>query len=145
MIILYNIISEMKMSIPAPFKWYWIICWKFVTPLILCTLLVIKWVRFGSVNYEGYVYPIWVQIIGYLITASTVVWIPAFAVFEAVKGGGNEHQKSLLRHTSHWGRKTIKYGACAKDLGREKGAAAAKGEEEEEAETTFKADDAKNP
>ena len=44
-----------------------------------------SWVNFGSVQYGENKYPLWVQVMGYVITASTVIWIPLFGSMEAVK------------------------------------------------------------
>ena len=59
---------------------YWIICWKWVTPIILLILLLMSWATFGQVTYDnGYVYPINIQILGYFITGCTVIWIPVMS------------------------------------------------------------------
>ena len=111
-------ISEMGMKLSAPVRTYWTVCWKFVTPCILSALLVLSWVNFGHISYgnDGSVYPLPVQVLGYLITASTVLWIPVFAVVEVAKRltkktgttDGEEAAKSLLRPTSSWGRQDQK-------------------------------------
>jgi hypothetical protein len=37
---------------------------------------------FGHVTYEdGYVYPVGIQILGYLITGCTLIWIPVKLIF----------------------------------------------------------------
>ena len=62
---------------------YWIICWRFLTPVILFVLLIMAWTTFGKVQFDnGYVYPLGIQILGYLITGCTIIWIPVLDTFE---------------------------------------------------------------
>ena len=97
----------MKMSLSPVSVAYWTFCWRYLTPAVLLALLITSWVNFGSVDYGDYVYPLWVQAMGYVITASTVVWIPIFGFTEAVRnrchndaGQGDTTPKlSLLRYT----------------------------------------------
>ena len=105
--------SEMKMSLSPVSVAYWTLCWRYLTPAVLLALLVTSWVNFGSVDYGDYVYPLWVQAVGYVITASTVIWIPIFGFMEAVRnrchndaeGQGDTAPKlSLLRYVRVRGR-----------------------------------------
>ncbi len=74
---LENLSGEMGIKLNRFTRLYWIVCWKWLTPGILVGLLLMAWATFGQVTYEdGYVYPIQVQILGYLITGCTVIWIP---------------------------------------------------------------------
>ena len=74
---LENVSGEMGIKLNRFTRLYWTICWKWLTPGILVVLLLMAWATFGHVTYEdGYVYPIQVQILGYLITGCTVIWIP---------------------------------------------------------------------
>ena len=76
---------EMKMRLSPVSVVYWTVCWRYLTPAVLLALLILSWVNFGSVQYGEYKYPLWVQAMGYVITASTVIWIPIFASMEAAK------------------------------------------------------------
>ncbi|XP_018024798.1 sodium-dependent dopamine transporter [Hyalella azteca] len=60
---------------------YWIICWKFISPLfILITILMGVWsMATNALEYHGlvlYVYPGWAEAIGWCITASSMLMIP---------------------------------------------------------------------
>jgi len=100
-------------------RWYWKSCWTVVTPAILSVLLVMA-LSLGRVEYEGYVYPVSIQALGYLITACTLVWIPIFAIIESRNSSSSPNSgQGLLRPTSEWGRQ-ISYGACATN-GNKKG------------------------
>ena len=83
----YRLLSNLEeinggQKINPVLRWYWKSCWTVVTPAILSVLLVMA-LSLGRVEYEGYVYPVSIQALGYLITACTLVWIPIFAVIES--------------------------------------------------------------
>ena len=61
-------LAEMNIQLSTPVRLYWKLSWKFTTPVILMTLLVFSWRDFGQVEYNGSSYPLWVQVLGYLIT-----------------------------------------------------------------------------
>ena len=96
-------LEEMEMKIHPVLKIYWLMCWKFTTPLVLLALSIFSWINFGHVKYESYTYPTSIQILGYFITGCTLIWIPIFAIIEIKKKGRNE-QYPLLHPTSEWGR-----------------------------------------
>ena len=74
------------------YRVYWRFSWSVATPLILSILIVASLINAGlnlnssyrqfqtflhlpgHVNYNGYVYPMWIQIIGYMITGKDY-WI----------------------------------------------------------------------
>ena len=98
----------MKMSLSPVAVAYWTLCWRYLTPAVLLALLVTSWVNFGSVDYGDYVYPLWVQAMGYVITACTVVWIPIFGFTEAVRNRCHNDatpKLSLLRHVICWAKR----------------------------------------
>ena len=47
--------------------------------------------KFEAVKYNDYVYPIWAQVLGFFIVASSLVWVPAYAIYYLYK------QKKPLR------------------------------------------------
>ena len=85
---------------------FWKICWKFTTPLVLLSLVVVSWINFGHVKYENYVYPTSIQILGYFITGCTLIWIPIFAVVE-INNKGTGELYPLLHPTPEWGRRPV--------------------------------------
>jgi hypothetical protein len=96
-------LDEMGMKINPILRMYWKICWKFITPIVLLLLVVVSWINFGHVKYEDYVYPTNIQILGYLITGCTLIWIPIFALVE-VNNKGRSELYPLLHPTPEWGR-----------------------------------------
>ena len=68
------------------FKVYWRFSWKYSTPLVLFTLLISDLSNFGHIKYEGYVYPLPVQLLGYAITGASLIWIPTMALIQRRNG-----------------------------------------------------------
>ena len=60
--------AEMNINLSRVTRFYWKISWKYTTPCILTILLIFSWRNFGNVKYKDEIYPVWVQILGYLIT-----------------------------------------------------------------------------
>ena len=97
-------LDEMGMKIDPILKIYWKVCWIFTTPAVLSVLVIFSWINFGHVEYEGYVYPTVIQILGYFITGCTLILIPIFAIVEINKKCKQGASYSLLHPTSEWGR-----------------------------------------
>ena len=103
-------LDEMGMKIHPILKIYWKVCWKFTTPIVLLVLVIFSWINFGHIQYEEYVYPTSIQILGYFITGCTLIWIPIFACVEISKKGTAELHP-LLHPTAEWGRgNNLSYG-----------------------------------
>ena len=62
--------AEMNINLSKVTRLYWRLSWKYSTPCILLILLVFSWRDFGHVGYNGESYPLWVQVLGYLITGN---------------------------------------------------------------------------
>ena len=83
----WDSIEEMGIRRRPFVKWYWIVCWKFITPLILAILVVVSFVNDVNVTAEeittkGTVYN---GLIRWLITLTSVGIIPGFAIHEVIK------------------------------------------------------------
>ena len=100
----YGDLPQMNIRMGKFAAFYWISCWKFITPTILIILLILSFFNMGQVGYGAYTYPWAVQALGCLITVSTVAWIPIVGVVR-ICGGLKPDAASLLHHTQDWGRK----------------------------------------
>jgi hypothetical protein len=78
-------VEDMTVGLNYWLKGYWWVCWKYLTPLVLFTLLLLEFASFGHVRYEDYVYPLPIQLLGYGITGCSIVWIPIFSFLEQRK------------------------------------------------------------
>lgn len=100
-------LDEMKISHNWATRTYWKISWKFTTPLILTVLLIYSITNLGRVGMsEDYIYPTPIQALGGLITASTLIPIPAMALPEIFKSWRSGNYSSLLRETANWKRQS---------------------------------------
>ena len=53
---------------------------------MLFILLISDLSNFGHIKYEGYIYPLPVQLLGYAITGASLIWIPIMAILQQRKG-----------------------------------------------------------
>nr|XP_040573651.1 sodium- and chloride-dependent neutral and basic amino acid transporter B(0+)-like isoform X2 [Lepeophtheirus salmonis] len=98
-----DITNDMKIKVCLPLKLLWLFSWTFATPLVLLCLLVQFWRNYGTVEYNGYVYPKYIQILGNILTILTLIWIPIFAIKALTSKKGEE--ESLEPH-GKWGRES---------------------------------------
>ncbi|XP_076253232.1 sodium-dependent dopamine transporter [Rhynchophorus ferrugineus] len=80
---------------------YWRFCWKFAAPLFLLFIIFYGLWYYEPLTYEDYVYPTWANVIGWLITGSSVIMIPAVAIiqFATTPGCCSKRLKTL---TTPW-------------------------------------------
>lgn len=80
---------------------YWRICWKYISPTILLVIFVAALIQEGgkyqSLRYGNYVYPTWSLALGWLMTASSVICIPTYAIYKFAKTPGSFLEVSLSR------------------------------------------------
>lgn len=63
---------------------YWQICWKFAAPLFLLFIIVYGLMGYEPLSYEGYIYPTWANVLGWLIAMSSVAMIPGMAIYKLI-------------------------------------------------------------
>ena len=80
---MFSMIEDMGMDMPLIIKWYWFLCWKFITPIILTAMVIWVFVNKKPVKYRDYTFPSEVQALGWAIPASTVATIPLFGIWRA--------------------------------------------------------------
>lgn len=108
-------LSGMVPNLSTFSKIYWKLTWKYLTPLILFTLLLFDLSNFGHVGFEDYIYPIPVQFLGYAITAASLIWIPLVAWYERRKSTEADSACWLLKPTNDWGGRQKAYGGTPGD------------------------------
>ena len=89
-------IEEMGMKRRPWVKMYWMICWKFIAPIILTILVIAKFVDDIMKTYQGIEEPtdetIYNGLIRWLITLTSVGIIPGFAIHEVIKRRRNNEE-----------------------------------------------------
>lgn len=68
---------------------YWRFCWRFAAPLFLMFIIVYGLLGYEPLSYENYVYPNWANILGWVIAGSSVIMIPAVALYKFIVTPGS--------------------------------------------------------
>ncbi|XP_022239871.1 sodium- and chloride-dependent GABA transporter 1-like [Limulus polyphemus] len=78
---------------------WWKLCWFVFTPLICGGVFLFSLVQYKPLDYIGYVYPWWGQLIGWMLALSSMLCIPAYAIyiFLLTPGTLRERCKKLFR------------------------------------------------
>ena len=109
-----NNIKDMRMKLSQPMRLYWKICWKFITPTILLSILVITFARhekLKTVNWtfkneeDVYVWEDGVQALGWLISLGSVLIIPLVGIYQVCirKSKGDPiNVWAMFRKTAEW-------------------------------------------
>ncbi len=109
-------VAEMGMQLPRFSKVYFLGTWVFLTPLALAFIVVVTWVRFTPCFYDDYVFPDWVQAIGWLMPTTTVAIVAAGGLLEYLRRP--RPLGEMLRPTGKWGPQQ-QQGQLAKSRGGE--------------------------
>ncbi|XP_070575280.1 sodium-dependent noradrenaline transporter-like isoform X2 [Ptychodera flava] len=78
---------------------WWRILWKFVTPVFLLFIVVVSVILYQPLEYDGYIYPVWANVVGWLLAASSMVLIPAVAIYKVAVEKGSLKQRIALALT----------------------------------------------
>jgi len=61
---------------------FWILCWKYFAPAVMLAVFVFYVMSYQPVTYgKNYTYPAWAEGLGLCISFSSMVWVPAYAVW----------------------------------------------------------------
>ncbi|CAH1797534.1 unnamed protein product [Owenia fusiformis] len=71
---------ELMLSKPLHPLWKWM--WKYITPPVLVGIMTFTWIDFKPSNYDDYKFPVWADILGWLMSLSTILPIPMFAIYK---------------------------------------------------------------
>ncbi|XP_043937937.1 sodium-dependent noradrenaline transporter [Protopterus annectens] len=61
---------------------YWRLCWKVISPIFLLFVVVASIVKFKPLTYDEYVFPQWANLIGWGIAVSSMMFVPAYAIYK---------------------------------------------------------------
>lgn len=84
---------------------YWRICWGFITPVLMMSILIYTFVTFTPVTYKDYVYSDTVYAIGWCISALGIMQLPLWAIYAIFNQKGTicERIKSAFSPMANWG------------------------------------------
>lgn len=78
---------------------YWRVCWKFVAPIFIMFIIVYGLMGYEPLTYEDYVYPLWANVMGWLIASSSIVMIPGIAIYKIIVTPGTFVQRLKILTT----------------------------------------------
>ncbi|XP_031845957.2 sodium-dependent dopamine transporter isoform X2 [Nomia melanderi] len=78
---------------------YWRVCWKFVAPIFLMFIIVYGLMGYEPLTYEDYMYPVWANVLGWLIATSSIAMIPGIAIYKIIVTPGSFIQRLRILTT----------------------------------------------
>ncbi|KAJ8958268.1 hypothetical protein NQ318_017412 [Aromia moschata] len=92
--------ADMGMTLSKWSRYFWWTSWVIITPLSLIGIFVFQMSNFSYTYYEDYQFPLWADMIGWMIGLTTLAPLFIFGVWVVWKGGYKG--KKLLTPTSDW-------------------------------------------
>ncbi|XP_038059707.1 sodium-dependent serotonin transporter-like [Patiria miniata] len=81
--------SDIKAMIGHKPGAFWVICWRFLSPTAICFIVI-----FALVHYEPIPdYPEWAECLGWILTASSIMCVPVYAVCKLIETPGSFMQR----------------------------------------------------
>jgi len=72
-------------------------CWCFFAPIFCLFIFVFQFVTYSPLSYDNYKYPDWGQVIGWLLTLSSLSLIPAVMIYKLIKTTGTMKEVNISR------------------------------------------------
>ncbi|XP_021703364.1 sodium- and chloride-dependent glycine transporter 1 [Aedes aegypti] len=93
-----NFVRDVEFMIDRTVDRFWIVSWKFITPAILSFIFVTTILYNTEVTYNGVRYPKWAIAVGWMSCISSMLCIPAYALYKIFSSKGSllERIKSNL-------------------------------------------------
>ncbi|XP_060590649.1 sodium- and chloride-dependent glycine transporter 1-like [Ruditapes philippinarum] len=92
---------------------FWKVTWMATAPIGITFILIFAWIDYTSVTYGDYVYPGWVDAVGWLLALSSVIFIPGAMIYKLCKEDDGdtilEKVKLLLAPSRSWGPALVKH------------------------------------
>ncbi|XP_043223107.1 sodium- and chloride-dependent glycine transporter 1-like isoform X1 [Amphibalanus amphitrite] len=85
--------------------WKW--SWRVITPALVTGILVFTWIDYTPLKYGDYDFPLWANLLGWLISFTSVAMIPLLAVIKVYRMDGDltvrERIRILCQPDATWG------------------------------------------
>ncbi|XP_013399591.1 sodium- and chloride-dependent glycine transporter 1 [Lingula anatina] len=91
---------------------YWKYLWQYITPCVLLFIMFFTWYDFTPSSYRDYVFPVWADVLGWMVSLTSPLMIPIVAtvmIITARRDQRYQHMtlwqiiKMLTRPTEAWG------------------------------------------
>ncbi|XP_059149953.1 sodium- and chloride-dependent glycine transporter 1-like isoform X2 [Physella acuta] len=90
-----------------PFHLFFTFFWKFLTPATLIFLLLFNWVDYNRMEYDGKIYPMWAELIGWFMACIPMIIIVAMGAWRFYRSRKETSFREKLRRMIHptpkWG------------------------------------------
>lgn len=64
---------------------FWMVCWKFIIPALLLAILLFTFLDIKRLSYGDYNYPLYADVLGWIIALTEIGCIPAVAIYKIIK------------------------------------------------------------
>ena len=96
--------EDVSMMLGRKLNLYWRFCLRGLSIIAVSTILVISCARYRPLKLGDYAYPGWAVTIGWLVSFSSLVWLPLlFAKNYCIQSGVWEEVMALSRPEDNWG------------------------------------------
>lgn len=58
--------------------------WRYITPSLLVLILIATWIGYKPMTYDKYVYPDWVNGVGWMVSFISVTFIPTVMAIKLI-------------------------------------------------------------
>lgn len=82
-------IPKLEFMIGHRLSLYWIVCLKYITPVVSVLIFVFSLVKYERLTYVGYVFPNWAIGFGWFLAASSMSAVPLYAAWKFATEGGS--------------------------------------------------------
>lgn len=90
---------DIKFMLDANIGKYWLITWKYTSPIILTFIFIYSFIQYRPLQYGEYNYPSWANLLGVMISLSVAIQIPAWALYALWKQKKVDSLKEVCRKT----------------------------------------------
>ncbi|XP_052678713.1 sodium- and chloride-dependent glycine transporter 1-like isoform X1 [Crassostrea angulata] len=106
-------LKDLEIMLGRPPFLCWKICWMFVSPIIICIILLFAWIDYSPIQYGSYSYPEWAEALGWLMSFFSIIFIPIVMLYKINKEdeGKNawEKVKLLCTPSREWGPALVRH------------------------------------
>lgn len=77
-----------QMTGTRPNMWFYL-CWKYFAPAVMIGVFIFYIISYEPVRYDDEKFPKWAQYLGLMISFSSMIWVPAYAIYYLVTQPGS--------------------------------------------------------
>ncbi|XP_032237151.1 sodium- and chloride-dependent GABA transporter 1 isoform X2 [Nematostella vectensis] len=85
--------DNISQMIGRPVLQWWVICWKYISPIMVLGIFVFSLAKYKRITYENVPYPAWAEGVGWLLALSSMLCIPVTMCYKIYKAEGTFLQR----------------------------------------------------